>query len=146
MFGIGAARSQDRIDTLISAGTRINGDVAFSGGLRIDGEVLGDVIAQPGHPSVLVIGEGGRVHGEVRAARMVVNGVVAGTVHVTELLELQSCARISGRLSYGALEIQPGARIEAQLIHAAPAAAASAARASPRTPIESAPLPAASVA
>lgn len=140
MSGITTARSQDRIDTLIGAGTRINGDVAFSGGLRIDGEVCGNVIASPGRPNVLVVGEGGRVHGEVRAARMVVNGVVAGAVHVSELLELQSCARISGRLSYGALEIQAGARIEAELIHAAQAAAAPASKAISRTPIESAPL------
>ena len=145
MFGIAAARSQDRIDTLIGAGTRISGDVAFSGGLRIDGEVRGNVIASAGQPSVLVIGEGGRVQGEVRAARMVVNGVVAGAVHVSELLELQSCARISGRLSYGALEIQPGARIEAQLIHASVAAAA-APRVTLPDPVAPPPLPVASAA
>jgi cytoskeletal protein CcmA (bactofilin family) len=146
MFGSGASRSQDRIDTLIGAGTRINGDVAFSGGLRIDGEVRGNVIASAEQPSVLVIGEGGRVQGEVRATRMVVNGVVAGAVHVSELLELQSCARISGRLSYRALEIQAGARIEAELIHEAPVAAAAAPRAKLPDPLAPTPLPIASAA
>jgi cytoskeletal protein CcmA (bactofilin family) len=146
MFGIGASKSQDRIDTLISAGTRIQGDLTFTGGLRIDGEVTGNVTAIPGRPSVLVIGEGGRVRGEVRAARMVVNGVVAGTVYASELLEVQPCARISGQLSYAALEIHLGARIEAQLVNEAPVAAAEAPRASLPDPIEPLPLAAASAA
>jgi cytoskeletal protein CcmA (bactofilin family) len=146
MFGILAARSQDRIDTLISAGTRISGDVAFSGGLRIDGEVLGNVIAAPGQPSVLVIGEGGRVQGEIRAARMVVNGIVAGAVHATELLELQPCARIAGQVTYAALEIHPGARIEAELVRAPSATSAAPSRTLSRDPVESPRLPLASAA
>ncbi|HSD43307.1 MAG TPA: polymer-forming cytoskeletal protein [Burkholderiales bacterium] len=146
MLGILASRSQDRIDTLISAGTRISGNVVFSGGLRIDGEVVGNVIATPGQPSVLVIGAGGRVRGEVRAARMVVNGVVAGVVHVSEMLELQPCARISGHVFYAAMEIHRGARIEAQLVREAPAAVDAAPRPSLHDPIEAAPLPVANAA
>jgi cytoskeletal protein CcmA (bactofilin family) len=146
MFGFLSARSQDRIDTLISAGTRISGDVTFSGGLRIDGEVLGNVIAAPGQPSVLVIGEGGRVQGEIRAVRMVVNGVVAGAVHATELLELQPCARVAGQVTYAALEIHPGARIEAELVRAPSATAAAPSRTPSRDPVESPRLPLASAA
>jgi cytoskeletal protein CcmA (bactofilin family) len=146
MLRILTAQSHERIDTLISAGTRISGDVAFSGGLRIDGEVLGNVIAAPGQPSVLVIGAGGRVQGEVRAARMVVNGVVAGAVHVSEMLELQPCARIAGQVTYAAIEIHPGARIEAELIRAAPAGATATPRASLRDPNEASRLPIASAA
>jgi cytoskeletal protein CcmA (bactofilin family) len=113
----------DRIDTLIGAGARIDGNITFSGGLRIDGEVTGNVTARPGNPTVLVIGEQGRVHGELRAARIVVNGIVAGAVCATELIELQPRARVSGELRYAALEIHRGALIEARL---SPGAAASA--------------------
>jgi cytoskeletal protein CcmA (bactofilin family) len=146
MFGKLAAQSRERIDTLISAGTRISGDVVFSGGLRIDGEVLGNVIATPGQPSVLVIGEGGRVQGEIRAARMVVNGVVTGAVHVSETLELQPCARIAGQVTYAGLEIHPGARIEAELIRMAPAATPAPSRTAPPDPDESPRLPVARAA
>lgn len=146
MFDIGAAHPRDRIDTLISAGTRISGDLVFRGGLRIDGEVTGSVIAAPGQPGVLVIGEGGRVQGEVRAARMVVNGVVGGAVHASELLELQPCARISGRVSYAALEIHLGARIEAELVRVAPVTAPAAGRPDVRPASESRPLPVANAA
>ena len=134
----------DRIDTLISAGTRIGGNVAFSGGLRIDGEVTGDVMARPGNPSVLVIGREGRVRGDLRAARVLVNGVVTGSICATELLELQPCARVAGELRYAALEIHRGAVIEAGLQHEAPARAAAAAQ--PRDPPEPALAAAASPA
>ena len=122
MFGIRPSHPH-RIDALIGAGTRIDGDIAFSGGLRIDGEVRGDVIAAPGQPSVLVIGEHGRVQGKVRAVRMVVSGVVSGSIHAAEFLEVHSSARISGELRYGALEVQPGARLEVTLACEAPATA-----------------------
>ncbi len=123
MFGNHASRT-DRIDTLISAGTRLEGNLAFSGGLRIDGEVKGNVIAAPGQPSVLVIGEHGRVQGEVRAARMIVCGVVTGSIFASEHLELHPGARVSGELRYAALEVHPGAVLEVALRHEVPAAAA----------------------
>jgi cytoskeletal protein CcmA (bactofilin family) len=119
VFGIRPSHPH-RIDALIGAGTRIDGDIAFTGGLRIDGEVRGDVIAAPGEPSVLVIGEHGRVQGKVRAERMVVSGVLSGSIHAAELLEVHSSARISGELRYGALEVHPGARLEVTLACEAP--------------------------
>ena len=114
MFGFLRTRP-DRIDTLIGPGIRVEGDLTFSGGLRIDGEVRGNVVAATEQPSVLVIGATGRVHGEVRATRMVVSGVVSGSIHASELLELHPGARISGDLRYGALEVHPGAVLEVVL-------------------------------
>ena len=121
MFGFLRARS-DRIDTLIGPGIRVEGDLAFSGGLRIDGEVRGNVVAAPEQPSVLVIGATGRVEGEVRATRMVVSGVVSGTIHASELLELLPGARITGDLRYGALEVHAGAVLQVELRREVPAA------------------------
>jgi cytoskeletal protein CcmA (bactofilin family) len=122
MLGIPRRRT-DSIDSLIGAGTRIEGDLAFSGGLRIDGEVRGNIIAAPARPSVLVIGATGRVQGEMRAARMVVSGEVAGSIDATELLEVLPGARISGELRYGALEVHPGAVLQVALRRTAPATA-----------------------
>ena len=45
MFFQKSSKSQNRIDSLIGAGTVICGDVTFAGGLRIDGEVKGNVQA-----------------------------------------------------------------------------------------------------
>lgn len=122
MFSSGHSKPQNRIDSLIGAGTKITGDVQFTGGLRIDGEVEGNVVAAPGKPSTLVLSEQARVKGEVNVTHLVVNGEITGPVHVGEYLELQSKARVTGDVHYKTLEIQLGAIVEGRLIHLAEAA------------------------
>jgi len=119
MFGSGHNKPQNRIDSLIGAGTRIVGDVHFTGGLRVDGEIDGNIIATPGKPSTLVISEHARVNGEVNVTHLVVNGGVTGPVNVTEYLELQSKSKVTGDVHYKTMEIQLGAVVEGRLIHLA---------------------------
>jgi len=85
--------------------------------LRVDGEVNGNVIANPGKHSTLVLSEHARVDGEINVTHLVVNGMVTGPVFAAEYLELQSKARLTGDVHYKTLEIQLGAIIEGRLIH-----------------------------
>jgi cytoskeletal protein CcmA (bactofilin family) len=113
------AKPQSRIDSLIGAGTRIDGDVQFSGGLRIDGEVRGKVTAAPDAPATLVVSEQARVEGEIRVSHVVINGAVVGPVHAAEFLELQAKARITGDVHYHRIEMHLGAVVEGRLVHVA---------------------------
>jgi cytoskeletal protein CcmA (bactofilin family) len=122
MFSSGHSKPQNRIDSLIGVGTKIEGNVHFTGGLRIDGEVEGNVVAMPGKPSTLVLSEHARVKGEVNVTHLVVNGEIEGPVHVGEYLELQSKSKVIGDVHYKTLEIQLGAIVEGRLIHLAEAA------------------------
>jgi cytoskeletal protein CcmA (bactofilin family) len=108
-------KKQPPIRTLIGEGTVIRGEVHFSEGLRIDGEVVGDVFgAGEGH-SILVISEKARVTGKVHAGHVIINGGVDGPVESTELLELQPRARIVGDVRYEVLEMHQGATIDGEL-------------------------------
>jgi len=111
------SKPQNRIDSLIGVGTRVNGDIHFAGGLRIDGEVSGSVIADPAKASTLVLSEQARVHGEISVTHLVVNGMVSGPVQASEYLELQSKAKVTGDVRYKTLEIQLGAIVEGKLVH-----------------------------
>jgi cytoskeletal protein CcmA (bactofilin family) len=122
MFGKRNNKPQDRIDTLIGAATRIDGNLSFSGGLRVDGEINGNIVAVPGKPSTLVLSEHGRVNGEINVTHLVVNGMVVGPVSAGEYLELQSKAKVIGDVHYKTLEIHLGAIVEGKLIHLAAAA------------------------
>lgn len=122
MFNKKHSKPQNRIDSLIGAGTTIDGDMSFTGGLRIDGQVNGNVIATPGKPSTLVLSELARVNGEVNVTHLVVNGVISGPVSASEYLELQSKAKVTGDVHYQSLEIQLGAIVEGRLIHSSAAA------------------------
>ena len=119
MFGSGHSKPQNRIDSLIGAGTKIVGNVHFTGGLRVDGEIDGRIIAAPDKPSTLVLSEHARVNGEINVTHLVVNGVVTGPVSVAEYLELQSKSKVTGDVNYKTLEIQLGAVVEGRLIHLA---------------------------
>jgi cytoskeletal protein CcmA (bactofilin family) len=108
MFG---KKNPPPIKSLIAQGTRIDGDLTFSEGLRVDGEVVGRISAKADQPSILVVSEAAMVQGEVDADHIVINGTVRGPVHARELLELQPRARIEGDVSYRSLEIHQGATI-----------------------------------
>lgn len=117
MFSKRHSKPQNRIDTLIGAEARIDGNISFSGGLRVDGEVNGNVIAKPGKPSTLVLSEHGRIRGEINVTHLMVGGMVEGPVHAAEYLELQSKAKVTGDVHYKTLEIQLGAIVKGRLIH-----------------------------
>jgi cytoskeletal protein CcmA (bactofilin family) len=113
MFG---RNTKSEIDSLVGISARIEGDLCFTGGLRIDGEVHGNVIAGEGD-SVLIVSEHARIEGEVRCANLVVNGYIAGSVHSSELLELQPKGRIHGDVHYKLLEMHGGALVTGKLTH-----------------------------
>jgi cytoskeletal protein CcmA (bactofilin family) len=112
MFG---KKTQPPIGTLIGEGTVIRGEVRFSEGLRIDGEIIGDVTAAGDQPSILVISEKARVTGKVKAGHVIINGSIMGPVHSNDLLELQPKAAIVGDVRYEILEMHQGATIDGEL-------------------------------
>lgn len=117
MFNKRRSKPQKRIDTLIGAETKIDGNLSFTGGLRVDGGIKDDVIAIQGKPSTLVLSEHGRINGKVEVTHLVVNGVVEGLLRATEFLELQAKARVTDDMHYKSPEIQLDAVVEGRLIH-----------------------------
>ena len=103
------------IKSLVASGTRVQGGVYFDEGLRVDGEVKGNVIANEGKPSVLVVGDHARVEGEVSADHVIINGEVVGPVTANTMPELQAKAKIEGDVYYRAIELHLGAMVAGQL-------------------------------
>lgn len=99
------------IDTLIGVTTDLRGDIGFSGGLRIDGKVKGNIAARADDNSTLVLAENAVVTGDVNVPHMIVNGKIKGNVRSIERLELQSKAEIVGDVTYKVLEIHAGAQV-----------------------------------
>jgi cytoskeletal protein CcmA (bactofilin family) len=119
MFFKKSNRSQNSIETLVGVDTQINGDVHFSGGLRVDGAIRGDVSEPNASPSTLILSENGSIEGAVTASKIVINGKVTGTVKAGQFIEMQSKARIIGDLHYKSLEMHTGAVIEGKLVYLA---------------------------
>ena len=110
-----------KIDTLIGANTRINGDVEFAGGFHLDGYINGNVTGELGAGTILSVSEQGCIEGSVIAPTVLLNGIVKGDIDASDRVELGSKARVLGNVHYTVIETAVGAQINGKLVHRAPA-------------------------
>ena len=107
----------DKIDTLLGPNTEIHGDVNFSGGLRVDGKLVGNVSAKDAsNNSLLTISEQGEVSGNVTVPHVVINGIVNGNVSSSGKVLLQSKAKIVGDVYYSSIEMELGATVNGNMV------------------------------
>jgi cytoskeletal protein CcmA (bactofilin family) len=110
-------QTRARIDTLIGKNSRIDGDLRYKGGLHVDGEIRGNVLAEEGSESMLSLSQHGVIRGEVKVPHLVINGTVEGDVHAEKRLELGPEARITGDVYYNLVQIAVGATVNGKLVH-----------------------------
>lgn len=78
-------------------------------GVRIDGEITGDVLG-----TEVVIGETGRVRGSVVGERISIDGWVEGSVHGVKV-ELLKRAHVEGEIHHQTIRMEEGAFIDGAL-------------------------------
>ena len=91
---------------LIGAGTEITGDINSNGDIRIDGILTGNLKTA----GKVVIGETGRVNGEIDCKNSEVLGEIHGKIMVGELLSLKATSKIFGDILTKKLAIEPGSK------------------------------------
>lgn len=106
------------VETLIGPRVTVRGDVLFSGGLYVEGSIIGSVVAEEGCPdAVVTLSEQGVIEGEVRAPQVVVSGTLSGDVYASGKIVLTPKARVQGNIYYDVVEMAAGAMISGRLIH-----------------------------
>ncbi len=98
--------TENNVINLIGVGTEIIGDVNSNGDIRIDGVLTGNLYTK----GKVVIGESGKVKGEVNCKNSDVEGLIEGKINVLELLALKRSARIIGDINTSRLAIEPGSK------------------------------------
>jgi cytoskeletal protein CcmA (bactofilin family) len=106
-----------KIDTLVGAQTRINGDVEFAGGFHLDGCINGNVTCGAGAEAFLSVSDQGCIEGSVSVSSLVLNGIVKGDIEASARLELGPKARVLGNVHYSTIETAQGAQINGKMIH-----------------------------
>ena len=106
-----------KVSTVIGHGTEITGDVRFTGGLHLDGKIVGNVAGADGESSTITVSEQGTVEGDVRVDSLILNGTIIGDVYANERVELASEARVTGTVYYRLLEMAMGAEVNGKLVH-----------------------------
>ncbi len=100
--------------TLIAKGTRVVGDVYFSGELHVQGKVVGTIVAD--EAAELEISRGGIIEGQLQGPKMVIRGTVNGDIHCYKHIELAPTAVINGNVYYNLLEMVKGAQVNGGLV------------------------------
>ncbi len=111
-----ADKPVDTIDTLIGQKALLKGDLEFTGGLRVDGKVLGNIAAIDDNSSTVVLSELGEIEGNVSVPHVVVNGSIKGNIKSTGRVELQAKAHVNGDVHYKAVEMELGATVNGNLV------------------------------
>src|SRR5581483_2005812 len=106
-----------RIESLIGPHSQFVGDVRFSGGLHVDGQLKGNVTAADEDSSVLQLSDRGTIEGDVKVPYVVLHGTVVGDVYAREHIELAGSARVEGNVYYNLIEMAVGSAVNGQLVH-----------------------------
>lgn len=117
MWGSKKNKHKGPVTSLIGRGTKIVGDIEFSGGLHIDGEIYGNITASNDTDSSITISEFGHVTGEIHIPNVVINGQVEGNIYSSNYLELLSKAKIKGNIYYHSIEMAIGSEVNGSLEH-----------------------------
>lgn len=105
MFG----KSSAKLETVIGADSTITGELEIQGTVRVDGSVVGDIRAD-----WVIIGETGRIRGNVQARMLVVGGRIDGNIDASEIVELKDKAQIFGEICTAKLTVTEGALFDGQ--------------------------------
>jgi len=95
--------------SVLGADLAVKGNLAATADLHIDGKVEGDIAC-----AALVQGESSTIEGAVVAQSARLAGTVKGSISAASLVILKT-AHIEGDVSYDALTIEQGARVEGKL-------------------------------
>lgn len=122
---------QPRIDTLIGKSAQVQGDVAFQGGMHLDGRIFGAVRSDEAPDSSLSVSESGAVEGPVQVPNVILHGSIKGDIHATQRVVLGATARVEGNIYYGIIEMTLGAQIVGKLVRLEPVGEVTASQSAP---------------
>lgn len=97
---------------IVAAGTKIEGNMTVEGNIRIDGTLLGNIFTK----GKIVLGETGKIEGEIECINAVISGELKGKIVVHELLSAKSTSTLDGDIFYGKIEVDQGAKINGTLL------------------------------
>ena len=103
------------ITTLIDKDIVISGDTTYKGGIRIDGKIKGNLKVHGDEGSLLIMGYGSTITGDVEVEKAIINGEINGNVKCHDYLELNTNAIVNGSIEYDIIEVQEGAKITGDL-------------------------------
>ena len=99
---------KDEINAFVGPGSELEGKLNFTGSVRLDGRVTGQITSQ----GLLIIGPAGRIQSDIQVETVIICGEVRGEVVASEKIELRPPAKVFGTLTTPSLTIHEGVLFE----------------------------------
>ena len=103
------------ITTLIDKDIMISGDTTYTGGIRIDGKINGNLKVHGDEDSLLIMGHGSKITGDVEVEKAIINGEINGNIKCHDYLELNTNSIVNGSIEYDIIEVHEGSKITGNL-------------------------------
>ena len=97
---------------LLGIDTKFEGSIRFTGTLRIDGTVVGNIQSEPGSGSVLIVNQQATVSGDIVSDSVLISGRVEGNVHAHERVEIFRSGQLKGDVYTADIMIEGGAEFQ----------------------------------
>ena len=95
---------------IIGEGATIKGEIVEENEITVHGNIEGDITCKD-----LIVGKTGSIKGKIKADNLYVEGSVEGEIHVKELLKLMSSSYVSGKITYGSIQINEGGKLVGEI-------------------------------
>ena len=109
------SKKSNTIDTLIDETMNIRGNMNFSGGIRLDGKLHGNLTLTEGSSGSVIMGPKSKISGDIKTHTAIIAGEVRGNIEAQDFVELHSTAIVNGDISYGDIETHSGAIINGNI-------------------------------
>lgn len=94
----------DEIMAFLGKGTEFKGIITYSGTVRIDGKVEGEIVTQ----GKLIVGETAVINAEISAGTVICGGKISGNIRASQRVHLLSKAMMTGSVNTPNLIIEEG--------------------------------------
>jgi len=108
--GRGGDAEQHEFTGFLDKGVRFEGTLEVAGVFRVDGQVKGNLISSHS----LVLGEGGRVEGQIEGNHVVIAGKFDGVIFAKGRVEIQAKGVVTGEIHSPCLIIEAGGIFDGQ--------------------------------
>ena len=91
---------------IIGEGATIKGEIVEENEITVQGNVDGDIQCKD-----LIVGKTGSIKGKIKADTLYVEGSIEGEINIKEILKMMSSSYVSGKITYGSLQINEGGKL-----------------------------------
>lgn len=93
---------------VLEASVQFEGTLAYRGCFHVNGSIKGKIVT----PDMLIVGETGRVQGEIQAGVVIIYGKVEAQIEAKYRVEIKKPATFRGEMSTPSLKVEEGVIFE----------------------------------